>query len=119
MSDRFLTAVNIKKSALFAPFAPAREGAHNGTAWLMPEADAVRQPQDGITRSLASEVRTLHARVVSGIGVCETKLASALLSEPEDARITGGTRSLMRRALGLNIPKQPAKAQMLIPARVA
>jgi hypothetical protein len=33
----------------------------------------------------------------------DSHLHSNLLNEPEDARLTGGTRSLTRRLLGLNI----------------
>jgi len=34
------------------------------------------------------------------------------LHEPEDARLTGGTRSLSRRLLGLNLPSTPVDVQM-------
>jgi hypothetical protein len=49
------------------------------------------QPQDGVTegRTRIADIAS-HFRRVSG--------------EPEDARITGGTRSLMRRLSGLNLP---------------
>lgn len=34
------------------------------------------------------------------------------LQEPEDARLTGGTRSLSRRLLGLNLPMVPVSVPM-------
>ena len=64
---------------------------HGGTAFE-PAANML-QPQDGVTRS-ADRAADAKIRLISPLG--------SLVSEPEDARITGGTRSLMRRALGLN-----------------
>lgn len=69
-----------------------REGKHGGTAWSTPFSErSLRQPQDG-----ASEKRTRLAMI-------NAHLLTNLLDEPEDARLTGGTRSLTRRLLGLNV----------------
>ena len=38
--------------------------------------------------------------------------SEAHLHEPEDARLTGGTRSLSRRLLGLNLPSMPQPASI-------
>jgi hypothetical protein len=45
----------------------------------------------------------------------ETAVASwfEMPGEPDDARLTGGTRSLSRRLLALNIPRIPADAMSL------
>lgn len=95
--------------------APAREGSwrrtsHGGSAFANDV--TLIQPQDG------AELRTAPARVSS--------IASRLSpSEPEDARLTGLTRSLFRRLAGLNVmtppmPTTPAKALAIRkPARVA
>jgi hypothetical protein len=65
---------------------------HGATAWSLPsDAEELRQPQDGAidTRARVAEIRP--------------HLNRAFLNEPEDARLTGGTRSLGRRLLGLNV----------------
>ena len=75
-----------------------RRSQHGGSAWTSTaKADGLHQPQDG-----AQETGTLLA----GRG----RMA---LREPEDARLTGGTRSLMRRVMGLNVTAlaQTRKAQ--------
>ena len=75
---------------------PVREGTrfgykrigHGGVAWTAAaKADVLHQPQDG-----AQENGTLY-----------TAMSRLALREPEDARLTGGTRSLMRRLMGLNV----------------
>ncbi|GEM_PF-2042726 len=69
-----------------------REGKHGGTAWSTPFSErSLRQPQDG-----AGERRTRLA-------IINSHLLTNLLNEPEDAGLTGGTRSLTRRLLGLNV----------------
>ena len=71
--------------------APRRSG-HGGSAWSLPFTEQVMtQPQDG-----ATQTRTRLASITS-------RLHSNALHEPEDARLTGGTRSLDRRLLGLNV----------------
>jgi hypothetical protein len=80
---------------------PVREGTreaigwkravHGGTAWTAAAAaENLHQPQDG-----AQEIGTLHT-------------TRAMFREPEDARLTGGTRSLMRRVMGLNVTALPS-----------
>jgi hypothetical protein len=65
---------------------------HGGVAWTAAaKADSLHQPQDG-----AQEPGTLY-----------TAMTRAALREPEDARLTGGTRSLMRRVMGLNVTALP------------
>jgi hypothetical protein len=64
----------------------------HGTAWSLPFAELMLfQPQDG-----AVDSRTRLANIKS-------HQHSDILNEPEDARLTGGTRSLTRRLLGLNV----------------
>jgi hypothetical protein len=61
---------------------------HGGSPWSIPARHpATTQPQNGALR------RPKRATVA----------ASPLDCEPEDARLTGGTRSLSRRVLGLNV----------------
>jgi len=67
---------------------------HGGTAWSAPFTDTDQtmiQPQDG-----AVDTRTRLANIRS-------HQHSDVLHESEDARLTGGTRSLDRRLLGLNV----------------
>jgi len=72
----------------------ARRANHGGSAWSLPSRSrqsAELQPQDG---SLANPAR---------IATMPSRNNGAKLDcESEDARITGGTRSLSRRVLGLN-----------------
>jgi hypothetical protein len=77
---------------------PARRVAHGGIAWSAPvAARTLRQPQDG-TPDTRSRVASIAAR-----------LNDKLTFEPEDASLTGGTRSLNRRLMGLNVMKQERK----------
>jgi len=93
--------------------AVSRRVGHGGTAW---STDAnLLQPQDGAVDD--------GAAVRSRVTDISTKLqaaafGAAALAEPEDARITGGTRSLMRRVLGLNV-RPTAKAAVKPVARAA
>jgi hypothetical protein len=74
------------------PAMTTRRGTHGGTAWSLPFAELILfQPQDG-----AVDSRTRLANISS-------HQHSGVLNEPEDARLTGGTRSLTRRLLGLNV----------------
>jgi hypothetical protein len=74
------------------PAMTTRRGARGGSAWSLPFAESMMfQPQDG-----AVDSRTRLANISS-------HLHSDVLNEPEDARLTGGTRSLTRRLLGLNV----------------
>ncbi|MDE1160513.1 MAG: hypothetical protein PW792_01050 [Acidobacteriaceae bacterium] len=64
----------------------SRRNSHGGMAFVTEL--QMRQPQDG-----AADYAPLAIQAhLAGLG-----------SEPEDARLTGSTRSLFRRALGLNI----------------
>lgn len=66
--------------------------------WPMPfEDQAMIQPQDG-----AVDTRTRLANILA-------HQHSDGLHESEDARLTGGTRSLDRRLLGLNVLEMYAK----------
>jgi len=77
-------------------FAPAQEisqrARHGGTPWAPASLGEVKlyQPQDG-----AADPRSRVADIASRM--------RRMAGEPEDARLTGGTRSLMRRLSGLNI----------------
>jgi hypothetical protein len=91
---------------------PRRSG-HGGSAWSLPfGAQIQRQPQDGATDRL-SRLTSITSR-----------LHPSLPQEPEDARLTGGTRSLSRRLLGLNVTKKtqrkgPDVADPLLTTQVA
>jgi hypothetical protein len=75
-------------------FGSAQDAAHRhgGTPWAPASLGEVKlyQPQDG-----AADPRRRVADIASRL----RKMAG----EPEDARLTGGTRSLMRRLSGLNM----------------
>jgi len=94
-----------------------KRGVHGGTPWGTRPENEMRQPQDG---GADLDVRSRVAEINS-------KLNRTGLIEPEDARITGTTRSLMRRLMGLNIiapkPVKPASSRRSLmvrePARVA
>ena len=77
---------------------------HGGAAWLRRRGDALRQPQDGASEAALGE----HDK---SLGEQAAALSTASsLQESEDARITGGTRCLMRRLMGLNVA--PAGAEL-------
>lgn len=86
----------------------SKRTAHGSSAWSIPQADnRLAQPQDGAaeaSKATADGYQDTNARTLRFPG-----------SEPEDARITGGTRSLMRRVMGLNVATRPASRR---PARV-
>jgi len=76
-----------------------RRTAHGGTAWgARPEID-MRQPQDG---GLDLDARSRVAEI-------SAHLSRTSFVEPEDARLTGTTRSLMRRLMGLNVLSRSAQ----------
>ena len=65
-----------------------KRNGHGGSAWAVTaKGDNLHQPQDG-----AQETGTLLT--------ARTRMS---LREPEDAGLTGVTRSLMRRVMGLNV----------------
>jgi hypothetical protein len=85
---------------------PAVGGEHwsrvlnDASSWTQRPAEMrLRQPQDGAT-DVTSRVASLRSPGLE------------LTGEPEDARLTGGTRSLMRRVLGLNVMAPPLPAAL-------
>jgi hypothetical protein len=80
---------------------------HGGLAWSFPLAEkTMRQPQDGVTdarRRMTTISSSLH---------------SNSLNEPEDAKLTGGTRSLARRLLGLNVLSAYRKVPETVTAQI-
>jgi hypothetical protein len=89
------------------PVISTRRGGHGGTAWSLPFAEpGMLQPQDG-----AIDTRTRLASIRS-------HQHSDVLHEAEDARLTGGTRSLDRRLLGLNVLDTYAKRSAASAAKV-
>lgn len=68
-----------------------RSGHGSSAVPQRPQMMIFRQPQDGAPEPSSRRVATLPSAHPS------------LSGEPEDARLTGGTRSLMRRVLGLNV----------------
>jgi hypothetical protein len=73
------------------------------------------QPQDGaldVAQPVLSLFGTTGKLTPASAGrpsVTTISRRDHLLSEPEDAKLTGGTRSLMRRVLGLNVTDAPRK----------
>ncbi|HEX4155678.1 MAG TPA: hypothetical protein VHY48_08705 [Acidobacteriaceae bacterium] len=87
---------------------------HGSVAWSAATETTLWQPQDGASArregrvsSVASAVEEIHARL------------PRLQNEPEDARLTGGTRSLMRRVMGLNVTAKPATRRPAVRATAA
>lgn len=103
LKPRMSPWVSRSGEVLRMPVIAAQGGAHGGTAWRLPFAaqaqQSMMQPQDG-----AVDARTRLASIRS-------HQHSDLLHESEDARLTGGTRSLDRRLLGLNVLDTYAKIQ--------
>jgi hypothetical protein len=85
-----------------------RRMVHGGSAWSLPRGlNGLRQPQDGAPTAVA---------------VPPLERKRAVLLEPEDAGMTGGTRSLTRRLLGLNVadgPRRPAAVAASMTRRAA
>lgn len=82
---------------------------HGGNAWSLPDSTANAQPQDGVKHD-----PVVQRRYIATMANQKTKRVggfSSVVLDPEDARLTGGTRSLMRRLLGLNLHKASPKAQ--------
>ena len=94
----------------------ARRTGHGATAWA--QDSQLLQPQDGANDS--REAGDGRGRVMQ-IGSRLPRPKAVAMVEPEDAGITGGTRSLVRRLLGLNIPtpRIPATPKAKTPSRVA
>jgi hypothetical protein len=82
---------------------------HGGTAWATNYSMKQPQDQDGVSaaREVSSRVTDISTRTQL------LAFGGATVVEPEDARLTGGTRSLVRRLLGLNItPRKVVPAAM-------
>jgi hypothetical protein len=81
---------------MFVPktFAARRTGRGVGP-WSLAPGGIQRQPQDGAPQK-TSRIATIASHLPNG-------LFPNGLREPEDARLTGGTRSLTRRVSGLNV----------------
>jgi hypothetical protein len=87
--------------------AGTRRTAHGSTAWgARPEME-MRQPQDG---AADPDIRSRVAEI-------SAHLNRNSFIEPEDARITGTTRSLMRRLMGLNVLGRKAQRAAAVPMR--
>ncbi len=92
--------------ASLSQFAPRRTG-HGGTLGPKPEnVGSLRQPQDGAPISRAK------------LAAITSHLQANFFHEPEDARLTGGTRSLTRRLLGLNFGIRPRKTSPMVAGTV-
>ena len=96
MTNTPLTPITIGNRKMTAPLLPTlgetRHGKHGGTAWSVPFSErSLSQPQDGAAARRKS------------LALINAHLLTNMLDEPEDARLTGGTRSLTRRLLGLNV----------------
>ena len=76
-----------------------RQRGHGGMGWVTE--DELRQPQDGALEAEASFEEIPSTRMRGSF---------ARLNEPEDAGLTGATRSLGRRLLGLNVVSRPKPA---------
>jgi hypothetical protein len=87
---------------------------HGGSAWSLPSRHPVElQPQDGSLTNPA-RIAEMPARINGAKLECES----------DDSRMTGGTRSLTRRVLGLNVTAGRRKTsasskQAPLPAQVA
>jgi len=89
-----------------------RRASHGSIAWSHLSEDDLRQPQDGA----AAEVSEARSRVAE----IPSRLQRPQLLEPEDAWLTGGTRSLMRRLTGLNIGRKivPELGRKMAPGKL-
>jgi len=100
------------KAEARTPVVSPRRVSHGGSGWIHEPAAERHQPQDG------SSDDAFETSSASRHGVTEMSIA---WMEPEDARLTGGTRSLMRRLMGLNVPRgqqaqKPAPVAVVSPA---
>lgn len=89
-----------------------RRNGHGGTPWSRTLEMSQPQDQDDAVGT-HTRIKEISARL--HLGSLETV---GITDEPEDAHITGGTRSLSRRLNGLNIlPRTEAKpVQRVVPA---
>ncbi len=101
---------NVAMSANLASLTPVgtRRIGHGGTLRSLAfGAERLRQPQDG-----APINRTKLASITA-------QTPNDVLQEPEDARLTGGTRSLTRRLLGLNVEMKKRGVVAMVAGAIA
>jgi len=91
----------------------SRRVGHGSMAWST--RGNLMQPQDG-----AFDSRDQQARVTD-IGKRQQVAAfgAAAMVEPEDSRLTGGSRTLVRRLLGLNITPRIRPVAVIAKAKAA
>jgi hypothetical protein len=89
----------LSRMASLTRLAPRRTGVDLWSQSV--DGERLRQPQDG-----ASPLRAKLATITA-------HLQGDLFQEPEDARLTGGTRSLARRLLGLNLGSKSGKVPVM------
>jgi len=101
-----ITSTNI---AALTPMAPRRTGYGSALRSQLPAAEQLRQPQDGAA-PIRAKLATITAHLQS---------QNDFFQEPEDARLTGGTRSLKRRLLGLNMGLKLKKVPAIVAGAIA
>ncbi len=118
MSESISNVKAIEPKSPWSRFNTVSRRGHGGTAWANNYSLKQPQDQDGVSavRDTASRITNISTRLQLAVS------GGATLVEPEDARLTGGTRSLVRRLLGLNITPRAAlpaavPAKALRPAR--
>jgi hypothetical protein len=83
-----------------------RRTTHGGCAWSLPSRDgnlAMRQPQDGALTHAAHSIST------SMLNALRSKPVASVPADANDDKLSGATRSLASRILGLNGMKPLAK----------
>lgn len=90
-----------------------RRNGHGGTPWSRTMEMSQPQDQDDL---VGAQVRITEISARLHRGAVET--VGTVRDEPEDAHITGGTRSLTRRLTGLNVLAriEPKPVQRVVPA---
>ena len=104
MSESVSSVKAIEPKSPWSRFEAVARRGHGSTAWATNYSLRQPQDQDGVSalREAASKITDISTRLhLAAFG-------SAALIEPEDARLTGGTRSLVRRLMGLNITPRSA-----------
>jgi hypothetical protein len=94
-----VSSVKVEPKSPWSPFEAASRRGHGSIEWA--NNYSLRQPQDQDGTSAARDVISKITNI--GSRLQHAAFGGATLVEPEDARLTGGTRSLMRRLMGLNI----------------
>ncbi len=81
----------------------------------VPVSTASAPPQRKLPHPASVSAQLESTRAMAGSMLSPSlQIPRDLPQEPEDARITGGTRSLSRRLLALNIPTARADAERLV-----